>query len=529
MGDDQMIERELHDASVALVDTPARPPARVSELRTRFETRRRRRRAMATAAAALLLLGAGGGYAAIRRNGRSTATERVRTAGTASTTTVPGSSGLTAADVRALTTIIERGAQARWIGHEQVTRAEAVLTTQAKAMRVAGERTERWTGSPEMIALVEYGRFPAPSGPPRPDGSTSIRPPFSVRVSFLDPATLEGRGVTLSNRPPDLASVGTVVDVPLKLDSGGAATLPLRPPLGRAERRVNFDEASIVVPKAWTVLAPGQSSCDEHVVQVGTPGPTPTCTERSQGKPTKVTIQALPADFSTKPWPQATAVNFNGHRVIQLTPTSMGVTQGTVKYAVRDLGVELSMSGAGTEEVISSIDWSDRHVALAFAHDNAGLRTPGWRTMRYDGISFQVPPTFRPTPIRSTESTLIWCTTPVRRDAVVEGPVSSRDLPECFRSNGPVPVPEGVDGIWIRPAGDAPPLKSLGPDLSKIASGQVSVVDDTPLRVTFTDAAYLPDVVLEVTPASGKPVLLTVGLGSDPTVAGRIIASLRVD
>ncbi len=57
----------------------------------------------------------------------------------------------------------------------------------------------------------------------------------------------------------------------------------------------------------------------------------------------------------------------------------------------------------------------------------------------------------------------------------------------------------------------------------------MSVVDDPPLRVTFTDAAYLPDVVLEVTPASGKPVLLTVGLGSDPVVAGRIIASLRVD
>ncbi len=365
MGDDQMVEQELQDASTALRDPPARPPTPVSALRTRFAARRRRQRALATAAAALLLLGAGGAYAAIRRSRQPTATEQVQTADTTGSTSAPNPSGLTAADVRALTILIERGTQADWNGHVQVTRAEAVLTTQTEAMRVAGEPGEHWDGATQTILLVEYGRFPAPSGPPGPDGSTSIRPPDSVRVSFLDADTLEGRGGTLSNHAPDLASLGTVVQVPLKLDPPSASPLPLRPPLGRAQRRVNFGDASIVVPKTWAVLPPGGTLCAEHLVQLGEPGTKSSCsTPPGHGKLTTVSIQALPPDFSTTAWPKATVQYLNGHRVIRLTPTTMGVTQGTVKYAVRDLGVELSMSGAGTEEVISSIDWSDRHVAL---------------------------------------------------------------------------------------------------------------------------------------------------------------------
>ena len=102
MGDDQEMERELQDASVELVDTPARPPTPLSALRARFAARRRRQRALATAAAALLLLGAGGGYAAIRRSRQPTATEQVQTADTTGSTTAPNPNELTAADVHAV-------------------------------------------------------------------------------------------------------------------------------------------------------------------------------------------------------------------------------------------------------------------------------------------------------------------------------------------------------------------------------------------------------------------------------------------
>ena len=295
---------------------------------------------------------------------------------------------------------------------------------------------------------------------------------------------------------------------------------------------MNFGDASIVVPKAWTVLPPGGTLCADHLVQLGAPGTKSSCsTPPGQGKLTTITMQALPSDFSTTAWPKATAQYLNGHRVVRLTPETMGVTQGTVQYAVRDLGVELSVSGAGTEEIIGSIDWSDRYVALATAKAHAGTSPKGWTSAGFKGVRFAFPASMAVDRLDDPHAGKVDPGACERSPAVQPSTVSEGSAPAALTATLRCPfvppfrpVELGVDGVWIHAAAASEP-QVKATSLPGITAGDAVILDAS----DEAGAPFRPVLVVSLTRSDGKRLLLNVGLGPDPTIAGQIIASLRVD
>lgn len=149
----------------------------------------------------------------------------------------------------------------------------------------------------------------------------------------------------------------------------------------------------------------------------------------------------------------------------------------------------------------------------------------GWRSIDYEGVQFSVPRSFKTQ--RGTFDPGDSCGryAEVFRDVVYEG--TSASGPVC---SADVPLDEltGIDGVWIRTDDEHGGTKWALPTatpLRNVGEGSAVVLDVDP---EGPDARQ-PILQIVVTTSKGRRVLVNVGLGPDPRVAGGIVASLRVD
>ena len=296
----------------------------------------------------------------------------------------------------------------------------------------------------------------------------------------------------------------------------GPTSVRTRPAVGSSEVRVNFGAASVVVPRSWVVLLPGEVNCSNRsVVALGDrPAGNTACPSEAPApsEPTTVSISALTPAIAARGSESPTS--FNGHAGYALTGGSLAYQE---EYAFPDLGVLVGATGPRRSLVLDSIDWSDRQLALAYAANHATQTPKGWKTIAYDGVMLSVPSTWPVHVLGHNELPPDACTgLGIRTNTVLEGSGNSLTHGLCRARRQP---PIGRDGIWIRTArGTRLPLED--------PSGPVVIIGSAPVHLGEAPRDdYLPQIQLRAV-VNRTQVEITVGLGVDPTTAGQILASL---
>ena len=350
-----------------------------------------------------------------------------------------------------------------------------------------------------------------------------------------------GAGITVARNSHQSSNLAVHVVAPV---ARPPTTLPARPPVDSTHERVNFGNASIVVPKNWTVSGPGTSWCyPSRVIALGKLGPSPVCP--APGPDVVTSLVHLTTwtnnDRATALTPDAPSITINDHRAIQLRDDSTELSllaAGSIptagSYVVPDLGIVIDYGGIGSQAILDSLDWSDRHVALTYASANANVAIPGWTAMRFGGVQFNVPAGFSTQTVYGNQAPPDICgTDPLIEGVVTEGAGSSKGgdvacpMIPAYGPGASIPVTAGIDGVWVRPVDEqhlgTPRLTESA--LAGVASGHATVVENSGSK----SGAYAPPyVVIDVDTGHDIHIWFTIGLGPDPTVAGRIIASLQV-
>ncbi|MCU1454777.1 MAG: hypothetical protein JWN46_2923 [Acidimicrobiales bacterium] len=286
------------------------------------------------------------------------------------------------------------------------------------------------------------------------------------------------------------------------------ATVPVSIPalsvVGTGQVRINFRSASVIVPSRWQVLRAGSGVCQvtNDVVMIDTAFEVSSCAVGHIGganPASYVRIYALAASAGT-----GRGATINGHSAIVLGSRSYPAGRA---YGFPDLGVVVEVAGPESSAILSTTSWSTRAVALRYAATSRAGSPPGWRVIRYEGVALAVPADW-PIKVQSSNELPpgICGGPPVRQDTVLEGPYTGA-FPSC---PAPLGVPAGVDGVWLRPATDA--------------GGQL--LRNTPSRVYLKPDQSEAEVLLSAVAPDGHRVDVEVGLGPDPSVAGKIIASI---
>lgn len=280
-----------------------------------------------------------------------------------------------------------------------------------------------------------------------------------------------------------------------------------RPSLSAGEKRVNYGDASIVVPANWRIVLPGVRPCGpgvtDNVVLLGTSGKEqPRCQAPSPQPTSFAHLESLPAHVPSGGAQQ----EINGHAA---TVIASGPSSAT--YIVPGLGIELVVVGSRAKPIANSLDWSTRYLVL---HPGPTVVVPtGWHSVAYQGMSVRVPeswPLHRVGPKQGAPG----CGSEFSAPAVLEGP------PVVHRCGIVVSPAASVDGVWLQG-----PVRR-----SQVPTAAFAVVRVSPTRV-FLDQRYDPAGVepflqLFVAARNGAMDAVIVGLGPHPAVARAIVASI---
>ncbi len=281
-------------------------------------------------------------------------------------------------------------------------------------------------------------------------------------------------------------------------------------PVPAGHIRVNYGNASIVVPNKWQIFQPGVTTCDsspiENVVLLGNAAlGGPSCgSGASRASTSFAHLQGLPA--RTPNGPHRT---INGQAAIVLAAPASGIAT----YAIPALGVELEVEGAQAASIVPSLGWSSRYLAL---HPQTPVTIPqGWGTATYDGVTIRLPRTWPLTKVGPAQGEP-GCGADFSSPQLLEGPVFGHT---CGLSLGPAPL---SDGVWLQGPSGMNEAELAGPGYTSLRT--------TPTRVFLDDSqdpmGVNPLLHLLAIGRGGAVDAIDVGLGPNPDVAAAIIASI---
>lgn len=311
--------------------------------------------------------------------------------------------------------------------------------------------------------------------------------------------------------------LGTLVAVLILGGCGRSASQTVATPsatqaaVPAGEMRVNYGNASIVVPADWQTLLPGATACGlsatDNVVLLGNAAEGgPLCGSGHSQSPTSFAhLEAIPS-----PLPGGTSQTVNGQVAIRLAPTAGTLTS---TYVFPRLGVELEATGAQAESIVASIGWSSRYLAL---HPHSPVTIPSdWGSATYADVTVRLPRSWPLTQVGPAEGEP-GCGVDFFAPKLLEGPLF---VHSCGLSAGLAPL---VDGVWLQ--GQA------GLTKAQVAAGGYAALGGIGVKVFIDDSedpmGIDPVVHLLVVTPNGNVDGIDVGLGPDPTVAGSIIASI---
>jgi hypothetical protein len=281
--------------------------------------------------------------------------------------------------------------------------------------------------------------------------------------------------------------------------------------------RVNYGNASVVVPATWQVLEPGATICGptavDNVVLLGNATESgPACGPGESHVPISFTrLEALPAQYVS-----GTPRTINGQTAILLSPSAAPAAgPGVLSYAFPHLGIELAASGPASTSIVASIGWSSRYLVL---HTEPPVGIPAdWGTATYADVTVRLPRSWPLSQVGPAEGEP-GCGADFSSPKLLEGPVFGHS---CFGSAGESPL---VDGVWLQ--------GSAGLTAAQVAAGGFTLLRSTPVRVFINDigdpVGLDPLLHLLVVTPDGNVDGIDVGLGPDPRVAATIIASIRL-
>jgi hypothetical protein len=270
-----------------------------------------------------------------------------------------------------------------------------------------------------------------------------------------------------------------------------------------ADMRVNYGNASIVVPASWRTLLPGVTTCAEDVVLLGSAAGS--CGPAQPGGPTSFAhLQALPTRL-----PRGTSQTINGHTAIVLAPSD-----GSRTYVFPGLGVELEVAGPDAYSIARSIGWSSRYMVL---HDEGEVDIPpSWGTTSYQGVAVRLPRSWPLAKVGPAEGEP-GCGADFYRPTLFEGPPFFQPICPPVLAEPPL-----VDGVWLQ--------GGAGLNQAQATADGYTALSGTRTKVYFAQGqdpmGLLPFLHLLVVTGYGSLVALDVGLGPDPMVAAAIIASI---
>jgi hypothetical protein len=272
-------------------------------------------------------------------------------------------------------------------------------------------------------------------------------------------------------------------------------------------RIVDFGDARLAIPPDWSAAGPGAPTCAPVV------GDGVTLLGGGPGCPYVEVAPSDQEDFSARP--VASVHDLDLYRIA----SPIGVL-----YAVPALGVRLLVHGvAGEQRVLDTLTSSTRRVVLRSTTWPAVPRN--WRSLSFDGITLDVPPTMPITQVGSFRLPPGECSAvPFPKSGAFVGNGSPGSFGCTMIPAGVVPVP--TDGVWMHTVNESP-SPAPPPVDRKIANEQVR------LEVAFVSGYGVPDLepALDVTVVGidGRrfPGGVRLGLGTDPEIARTILGSIR--
>jgi hypothetical protein len=339
-------------------------------------------------------------------------------------------------------------------------------------------------------------------------------------VSGFDDTTGVTTLVSVAETTP-VPSTTTVSDTTWDwLDQFGAE-VP-QPPIPDGWKVLDFEAFRFAVPADWVV--PSALTCSlpaPGFVLIAASEPT-MCASGEPPPPSVLSI--LPAADAGTP---GTPVTIGTLSATELPPKCAGCAP----VYLFDIPYQLSVSGPEAEQVLGTFTNSGFQRVLQ-AGDEAD--TAGWRTVTYKGVAFRVPSQWAVVNNESNSSDPAGPVSLQVDPGICGGPMfpsvldpqvslgTSRLIPSCApQINFDL---EPGDGLWVRSTAD-----SLSqPDGTQIGHGVVDGLDVTVVAMHRTQAgAPTPTVDLVVRDGSATPIWVSLGVGTDTSIARSILRSLH--
>jgi hypothetical protein len=334
-----------------------------------------------------------------------------------------------------------------------------------------------------------------------------------------DTTAVTGRGSI-----PNTASIpSTTIDPEAAwswLDQFGGEALRI-PPVPTGWKVLDFEAFRFAVPEDWVV--PGPNSCalpaPGFVLIAATE---PTMCAPSDPPPQSV-LSILPAADAGA---AGTPTTIGTLSAVEILPNCVGCAP----VYLFDTAYQLTVSGPEAEQVLDTFTDSGFNRVL---QSDAPADTSTWKTVEYQGIAFRVPGDW---PVVNNESnpsdpadpssqvdpgTCGTAMFPSDSDAHVSLG-SSRMIASCAVLTDFDLTPG--DGLWIRSTADS----RSQPDGTPIAHGVVDGLDVTVVRMHRTEyGAPSPALDLVVRDGSAPPIWVSLGVGTDTSIARSILRSLH--
>ena len=289
-----------------------------------------------------------------------------------------------------------------------------------------------------------------------------------------------------------VAPSGSHLAAPLKMIAGPAGWRP-----------VDYGNARMWVPGQWQVIPPGTCT-NVWFMRVFINQQSTTCPPSQSHGVVPSPFYVVMDPLGPKPNAPMSTKLINGHLVFE---------GGSPFVAwVPDLEVRLIVVGGDASNILATLGPSSRAAVLT---DGPGPPAPGnWQTVTYDGLSIRVPPGW--SVVNAAISPAAPCGTPfAAHPAAWLGTRSGTGF--CAPLSPGEPQPE--DGVWLQP-----PTSLNGPN----AAATIRLPGLLRVQVlSELDSRGLYLLTVEVsTKGATSPIEMTLGLGTDPTIARTILYSL---
>ena len=293
--------------------------------------------------------------------------------------------------------------------------------------------------------------------------------------------------------------------------------------------RVSFANASVAVPANWRVLTTDEGACPEgnDVVLLGNAQTNVHCPPGSSAGPAPTSFVRFQQLTSSAPRavPGQAPVDIGGHHGIRVYP----IADSGPAYAFADLGVVVTLAGPDSATILNTIGWSQPYLVL---HPSSPVKVPAsWKTLTQDGVAFKVPaawpiseptcaPLSTPPPIKLPKQPQEFPTPGVIK-GTLSGPCAPSGLPPSLQAN--------IDGVYIRAYAElrGQPFPPHGSEVIQTAPIELLLLLQDPGSPIVPGLTAEPVMNLVAVTPTGAKIAIDIGLGTDPSVAREIIASLR--